>query len=204
VPRDDEVLRDPAEVDGRSLGTLVHAVLAAIDYSQPGDWRRLVPVHADRQLLAANSPEAREAVQLIERFLASPRAAALAQATVSHVEAEFLLAWSPQTTASGQLLLSGYIDRLDADGAGRWHVLDFKTNRVRPDTLPRVAADYEMQMLVYALAAERILGQAPAELTVHFLRGGLEYRFAWDDAAHERARALVDEALAALGVAGSG
>ena len=56
-------------------------------------------------------------------------------------------------------------------------MLDFKTNRVTPETLARVAADYEMQMLVYGLAAERILGSPPASLTLHFLRGGAGARF---------------------------
>ena len=39
-----------------------------------------------------------------------------------------------------------------------------------------------MQMLVYALAAETILKSPPAELTLCFLRPGLEYHFDWDPA----------------------
>jgi hypothetical protein len=52
-------------------------------------------------------------------------------------------------------------------------------------------------MLVYALASERILGVPPASLTLHFLRDGIEYPFAWDEAARRRGVALVDEAIAA-------
>ena len=77
-------------------------------------------------------------------------------------------------------------------------MLDFKTNRVTPDTLPQTVANYEMQMLVYALAVERILKQPPAELVLHFLRGNLEHRFAWDSTARARATEMVNEAIAKL------
>ena len=50
-------------------------------------------------------------------------------------------------------------------------------------------------MLVYGLAVERILGCPPAELTLCFLRPGLEHRFTWDAAARRRAVELVDAAL---------
>ena len=46
------------------------------------------------------------------------------------------------------------------------------------EELPTTAAEYEMQMYLYALAAETILGVPPAELVLCFLRPGLEYRFA--------------------------
>ena len=94
------------------------------------------------------------------------------------------------------MLLSGYLDRLYQDAAGKWHMVDFKTNRVTAKTMPRVADDYEMQMLVYALATERILGEAPASLTLHFLRGGLEQSFAWDDAARQRANEMIRSGIA--------
>ena len=58
-----------------------------------------------------------------------------------------------------------------------------------------MAAEYELQMLVYALAAERILKCPPAELVLCFLRPGLEHRFAWDAAARRRVVELVEPAL---------
>ena len=63
------------------------------------------------------------------------------------------------------------------------------------DTLAAVAAPYEMQMLVYALAVEQILKRPPDELVLCFLRPGLEYRFTWDAAARQRVVELVDGAL---------
>ena len=98
-------------------------------------------------------------------------------------------------TASGGRYLQGFIDCLYCDAAGQWRLVDYKTNRVTADTLAAVAAPYEMQMLVYALAVEQILQRPPDELVLCFLRPGLEYRFAWDAAARQRVVELVDGAL---------
>jgi ATP-dependent exoDNAse (exonuclease V) beta subunit len=177
------------------LGTLVHAVLAEIDYAQPADWPRLVDLYAERQLLGASSPEAHEAERLIDAFLRSSRAALLAACNTWHAEAEFLLAWPIDEDGPPQQLLTGYIDRLYQDKAGAWHVIDFKTNSVSANSVARVAATYEMQMLVYALAAERSLGVAPQSVVLHFLRGGHEHRFEWSDAARRRVVELVNAGI---------
>ena len=187
--------------DARGLGTLVHAVLAAMDFGKPVDIRDLVQLHALRHL-DEGSVDAEAAREMIERFAASPRARELAAAKESHAEVEFLLAWPPddvpqEGAGPRKILIRGYIDRFYQDTGGRWHVLDFKTNRVGPAPLARQAAAYEMQMLVYALATERILKSAPASLTLHFLRTGAEHPFKWDDAARQRAVALVNDGIAA-------
>jgi hypothetical protein len=52
-----------------------------------------------------------------------------------------------------------------------------------------------MQMLLYALAVEQILGQGPASMVLCFLRPGLEYEFAWNAAARNEAVELVDQAI---------
>ncbi len=55
-----------------------------------------------------------------------------------------------------------------------------------------------MQMLVYALAVERILKRSPAEMVLHFLRGNREHCFPWDAGARQRAMELVNSAMAIL------
>ncbi len=97
-----------------------------------------------------------------------------------------------------RLQLTGFIDRLYEDRDGQWHILDFKTNQVDAATLPAVAASYELQMLVYALAAQQVLGRPPKNLTLHMLRTGDEFAFAWNDAARARVGKMVDEAIAQL------
>ncbi len=206
-------------LDPRSLGTLVHAVLEEIDFARPGDVAGRVRRLAEQHLSGAEREREEElAVELIERFAASPRAAQLAVAKEAFRELEFLLAWPPpcsvgQTFLSARRLasqeadrnvcstvekngryLQGFIDCLYRD-AGGWRLIDYKTNRATAETLAATAAAYEMQMLVYGLAAETILKSPPVELTLCFLRPGLEYRFDWNDAARRRVVELVEQAI---------
>ena len=196
-----QVVDDPdrlaeRSVDPRGLGTLVHAVLAALDIRLPSGCQELVNRYAKRHL-GEDPGQAEVAVQMIERFVGSPRFAELAAAREDHAEIEFLLRWPLAASAETETLISGYLDRLYRDAHGNWHVLDFKTNRVGESGVAPLAAAYEMQMLVYGLATEQILGVPPASLTLHFLRTGEEHAFAWDAAARERAVRLVEAGIAA-------
>lgn len=183
----------PPVLDPRGLGSLVHAVLEEIDFSGGSDVRALVERHAQRHLPESDAT-LDEPIAMTEQFLSSDRAKELASAAECHRELEFLLAWPPESPVPGGRYLQGFIDCLYRDEAG-WHVLDFKTNRISRSTLDRVAADYEMQMLVYALAVEKILGTSPVELVLHFLREGLEYKFPWNTAARDRVIKTIGQAL---------
>jgi ATP-dependent helicase/nuclease subunit A len=173
----------------------------------------LVERHALRHL-PDGSGDLGEAVALVEQFLATPRAGELAAAKEVHRELEFLL--SCETKGVGSLFpgplpgtcdyrgaektpdpfyLHGFIDCLYRDAAGRWRLLDYKTNRVAEEQMTEVASRYEMQMLVYGMAVEQITGQPPEELSLCFLRLGREHRFAWDDRARKRVAELVAERL---------
>ncbi len=207
--RFDETAPAEPRLDPRGLGTLVHAVLAQIDFARPEGVQelveRLAPEHFDSAPGNLGEP-----IEMIERFLHSPRAAELAAAKEVYRELEFLLAW-PCEAASGDRasvkvadggpdrFLQGFIDCIYRDDAGRWRLIDFKTNRATAENLESVAAGYEMQMLLYALAAERILGAPPAELALCFLRPGLERNFMWDAAARRRVIELVNEKLPGRG-----
>ena len=182
-------------LDARGLGTLVHAVLAEIDFAKPGDieelLRQLAPQHLSRSERRLDEP-----IRMIQGFLSSSRGKQLAAAKAVHKELEFLLAWPPGDRQPGGRFLQGFIDCLYLDAAGQWRLIDYKTNRgVTAETLAAKASPYEMQMLVYALAAETILKTPPAELALCFLQPGLEYRFSWDDAARRRVVELVGEAM---------
>ena len=84
--------------------------------------------------------------------------------------------WLGPPAPRGEIVLGGFIDRLHQDTDGRWHILDFKTNDVTRGQLADVAAPYEMQLFVYALAAEQILKTSPASLTLHFLHLAMSTR----------------------------
>ncbi|HUT90211.1 MAG TPA: UvrD-helicase domain-containing protein [Thermoguttaceae bacterium] len=194
----EEALAIGPRLDPLGLGTLVHDVLAEIDLGRPDDAAPLVRRLAPRHLPDVEEGEGlAEPIEMVLRFLKSPRAAELAASRRVHRELEFLLAWPPGTREPEPRYLQGYIDCLYQDAASRWVVLDYKTNRVTASTIGAVAAGYEMQMLLYALAIERILGEPPGDLVLHFLRLAAEHHFAWDDAARGRVMDLVNRSLAA-------
>jgi ATP-dependent helicase/nuclease subunit A len=183
-------------LDARGLGTLVHAVMEEIDFASPGDVAERVRRLAEQHL--SGEERRREeslAIEMIERFTASPRAARLAGAKDVFRELEFLLAWPPDASRPDGRYLQGFIDCLYCDADGGWRLIDYKTNQVTAETLPAKAAPYQMQMLVYAMAAETILKCPPAELLLCFLRPGLEYRFDWNATARQQAIELVSGAL---------
>ena len=178
----------PPPLDPLGLGTLVHAVLA--DLAAGSDDSRaaieaLVRRHAWRHL-PESTQQLDEPIELIARLAASPRWASLRAASCVYTEFEFLLAWPPGNHDPEAPYIQGFIDCLYQDRASDWRLLDYKTNRVSPETLASTVASYEMQMLVYALAVERILKKPPVEIVLHFLRESHEHRFAWDAAARQR------------------
>ncbi|HEX2476824.1 MAG TPA: 3'-5' exonuclease, partial [Lacipirellulaceae bacterium] len=184
--------RHEAAIDPLRLGALVHDVLARVDFAAKDvvtDIRRWCE-HLAAQYVLSNAEEAAaSAREMLERFAASPRAKRLTAARAIHREIEFLLAWPPDN------YLHGYIDCLYQDAEGRWHLVDYKTTKVASADVARLAKQYEMQMHVYALAAERALGEPPVELALYFLRPGVEHIFPWNDAARRRAADLVNQAI---------
>jgi ATP-dependent exoDNAse (exonuclease V) beta subunit len=182
--------------------------------------------HLASQHVTFNADEAgRTAREMVERFTASERACQLASAAAVHREIEFLLGWplhgvdgagappSSQTSFDWGLagdqsqpterFIQGYIDCLYQDRDGAWHLLDYKTQVIKSRDAGRAAACYELQMYVYAIAAERALGAPPIELVLHFLQPGVEYVFNWNDSARRRAIDMVNEALAKVAQAQS-
>ncbi len=204
IDEDDAAPAPASQSEALELGTLVHAALAQLDFAAPGDLAALVRRHAAARAEQSDTQQQiADAVDMLSRFVRSPRAAELAAARDLHAELEFLLAWPPDGTAgtdAGPLscTLEGVIDCLYQDAAGAWHVLDYKTNRVPAKGVAHAAAAYEMQMLLYGLAVEQILHVPPASLVLHFLRPGVEHRFEWNDASRQRAIELVNRGLAAV------
>jgi len=191
-------------LDPLGLGTLVHAVLAEVDFTNPGDYTEIVrrikrdspnPQLADGTVPLSPEVDLEEAIEMIGRFLASSRASEIATAKEVHRELEFMLAWPPGSRDPEGRYLQGFIDCLYRDAAGQWQIVDYKTNRITAEYLEVEAAKYQMQMLLYALAAETILKESIVELTLYFLRPGLEYHFSWNDIAKQRVIDLINQHL---------
>jgi ATP-dependent helicase/nuclease subunit A len=213
VSSEDEEYYPAAILDPLGLGTLVHAVVAEL---APGkdDSRAAIESLARKHAvlhLPNDKGEVDEAVGLIAGLTQSRRWASVRAASRMHSELEFLLSWPPDVEQVAKLpeaqqtgnmsdgpFIQGFIDCLYQDTTGDWRLLDYKTNRISPQTISATVEGYEMQMLVYALAAERVLKRPPVEIVLHFLRGNVEHQFSWNEAARQRAVELVNAGLAAF------
>jgi ATP-dependent helicase/nuclease subunit A len=195
-----EVNQQVSAIDPLGLGTLLHAVMEELPLAEherlaAADIEQLVQRHAAIHL--PNDMEgAKVTLDMVTRFLRSPLAAELAAAKELHREVEFLLAWPPDSPKSSGIYLRGYIDCLYQDAGDAWRLVDYKTNVTTKSTLQDIASRYEMQMLVYGLAAEAALGQRVESLALYFLRAGAAYTFQLDESARRRAVTLVNQAIA--------
>ena len=192
---------EQSTLDPAVLGTLVHGVLATIDFVRPDDVPRIVRRQLAQIVGDLHSREAaeyaKEATTVVRQFLETPRAKSLAAAKRLHRELEFVLSWPLDAPPSPDApYLQGFVDCLYQNDAGRWCLIDYKTNRVIGGDAARAAEPYRMQLSIYALATERILGQAPDELAICFLRSGREHTLVWDDAARRAALAFISQSLA--------
>ena len=185
-----------APIDPRALGSLTHDVLARLDFNtaphdnQITEWCE----HLAPQFVIKNAPEAAAlASSMIARFVTSPRGQQLATANQLQREIEFLLPWPPGES-TGQYF-RGYIDCLYQDAAGTWRIVDYKTNDVSTADTAHITKRYELQLYVYALAAEQALGTPPKELVLELLRPGIEHVIPWTPKTRGKAIDMITAAL---------
>lgn len=132
-----------AEADALSaaeFGSQVHALLAGA-------------------ALAEADPEA---VRLAETFRQSPLGKRAARASRIEREFDFLMA------VEG-LVTRGQVDLWFEEG-GELVLVDYKTDAVSAVEARRHAADYALQLRLYAMAVERVAGRPPDRAWLHFLR----------------------------------
>ncbi len=122
-----------------------------------------VQVH---QILAGSPPAdpAPEAVELAQAFGRWELAKQMEHARRLEREFDFLVRFEPA-------LLRGQIDAWLETEQGV-ALLDYKTDRFDPDREPERARPYELQLRLYALALEVLLGEPPARAYLCFLRTG--------------------------------
>jgi RecB family exonuclease len=66
----------------------------------------------------------------------------------------------PFRTSIGGAKFKGAIDRLVRQPDGTWVLVDYKTGVAGADDIPEKVEDYAVQLTIYRLAAEQILGEA--------------------------------------------
>jgi len=155
-----------------NLGTLTHAVLERLDFSQPSDIPTLVAECAAHLREPASEDLQRRAAAMVEDFLQSEMAAELRGARRLLRELEFQ--YSVSSDGEEPLrYLAGYIDCLYESAEGVWTILDYKTGRhaALSDDAGTLAA-YELQLGTYALAARQLLGRLPDRVALALLDDG--------------------------------
>ncbi|MGA2265755.1 MAG: UvrD-helicase domain-containing protein [Phycisphaerae bacterium] len=160
-----------AAMDPATLGTLLHRCMELLDFAHPQPARALVTAAACQLHLeeaADLDAVAEEFGAMLDRLAAQPLWASLASAQATLRELDF-------TSSVGPAVLRGQIDLLYQDAGGAWRIVDYKSDRVDAAGVEEHARRYELQILAYAAAAARHLGQPPVEAVLYFLRPGLAY-----------------------------
>jgi ATP-dependent exoDNAse (exonuclease V) beta subunit len=175
VPREDTG-RMPVlhALDAATAGTIFHRCMELTDFgaaAAEGDSQRLV----QRVLAEMGLDEQVDASALatdLEGMLAKFQSHELWTQLRAAKRIDRELAF--ETQAPG-MVLRGQIDLLYRDSADAWHIVDYKSNRIGPEGVAPHASQYELQMLVYAMAARGHIGTPPAEATLYFLRAGASH-----------------------------
>jgi ATP-dependent helicase/nuclease subunit A len=183
-----------------AIGDALHHLLEALDYTHLDDWRPGLEaaLAAERKLVDAAVWPTIE--QTLEQFAGSDMARRLSQARHRFAELDFTLPWPLETDADHTDLVTGQIDLLYGDDATGWHVRDFKTgNYVRDVSDADILAPYTFQLGVYALAAERWLGQPVRSIGLILVRPTVrEVLWTLDDAARHQITERLSQVLAAV------
>jgi len=165
-----------AGMEPMTLGTLYHKCMERLDFDSPQDAEALLRRAAGEVGLADRpglEPLAAELRQMLDHLVASPLAEKIRSAKRTFRELDFMLDLAPA-------VLNGQIDLLFQDADERWHIVDYKSDRVGDEGIAAHAQRYELQMGVYAAAVAGRFAQTPATASLYFLRSGSVHEFSFD------------------------
>ncbi|MCY2930382.1 MAG: UvrD-helicase domain-containing protein [Planctomycetota bacterium] len=160
-------------LDAATMGTLYHACMERLDFDRPQAAGALLRQAVEELGLSDPGPGAEgKLATMIEAMKGTELWGELRAAAPVVRELDFVL-------TLGHLTLRGQIDLLYRGRDGRWHIVDYKSDRVGTEGVAAHAGRYELQMTAYAQAASRWLGaQADvADATLYFLRAAAGHRF---------------------------
>jgi ATP-dependent exoDNAse (exonuclease V) beta subunit len=140
-----EVVEAGLTEDQRGLryGTLMHAVLAVVDFTAP-DVARVAALQG--RILGATAEEVESVVRVVSSVVRHPLIERAARARDLRREV-------PLTLAAGETLIEGVADLAFLDD-GSWTVVDFKTDAEIGSRLP----SYKRQVALYARAIAEATG----------------------------------------------
>ena len=164
-----------AEVQGKTYGSAIHAVMQYIRYENCTDE---AGVDAEIKRLVNQRFVTEEAAAMADRrkiaaFFETPLGRKLREGVPYVREFKFSVLDDGSRYGDGlegeQVLLQGVVDcaMIEADGIT---VLDFKTDYVTEETLPELVERYRLQVQTYADAMTRIYGQPVKAAMLYFFR----------------------------------
>ena len=159
-------------------GTAMHLLMQYLDLNGPDPEEQAASLTA-RHLL---TPEQAASLDLeqVRRFLASPLAQRIRRAEQVYREYRFSLLlpaalYDPAAEPEDELMLQGVVDCAFRTEQGLV-IVDFKTDRIRPEEAPARAELYRPQLTAYSQALSRVLETPVAEMVLYFFAPGCEVR----------------------------
>ncbi|PKM74329.1 MAG: helicase-exonuclease AddAB subunit AddA [Firmicutes bacterium HGW-Firmicutes-16] len=169
---------DEHPLSGSERGTATHIVMQFIDFSKTKTLSDIEGEVARIKLLGQLTERQAKAVDRasILGFFASDTGARIKAADMVHREKRFsLLCPAGMFFPKGgneSVLLQGVVDCC-IEEAGCLTIIDYKTDFVTQETLSDLTEHYRKQLLAYAYAMSRILGNPVSSCLLCFLRAGL-------------------------------
>lgn len=159
------------------FGTLVHQILEQVLV------RKLKGREAEALVLRFTQGTGRrlseEILNIVRRFTQSEQAQEVWNGKAFHAELPFSL-----RLPHG--IIQGSMDLVYQNQKSEWLILDYKTSDVNEDSFAKRGEEYRVQLELYALALWKILGAAPLEARVYFLRPGLTHRIPFVPSAFDK------------------
>ena len=157
-------------------GTAMHLLMQYLDLNGPDPEEQAASLTA-RHLL---TPEQAASLDLeqVRRFLASPLAQRIRRAEQVYREYRFSLLlpaalYDPAAEPEDELMLQGVVDCAFRTEEGLV-IVDFKTDRIRPEEAPARAELYRPQLTAYSQALSRVLETPVAEMVLYFFAPGCQ------------------------------
>ena len=173
APEKPRFLQEKHGLSGAERGTAMHLAMQFLPLDTPADAaavRAFADTLCSRHLLTPEQAEALDIPALV-RFLASPLAQRIRTAKQVWREYRFTLltdaAIYDPAAAGEEMLLQGVADCVFETESGLT-VVDFKTDRIRPEDAAARAESYRAQLDAYAGALARILEKPVTERVLYF------------------------------------
>ena len=157
-----EVLEEKMEAS--KIGTEVHSVLEKWDFKE---LNKFYPY------LSKTFSKNQEIIDLLYSFQNTPIFEQLRSAKQVFKEYPFFFKFQKG-------VIEGIIDVVFEDHEGKWFVLDYKTNKVRPEHIETLGQYYQFQTDLYAWVMSELVHPIN-EVIVLFLRPGVCYQYKWNE-----------------------